>query len=76
VDRYNAVPIPRRQLWSAAVRLTPPRLPLSLAFDLKNLTDDRASDLAGYPLPGRALFVTLDWRLGPAGPDPLRGEEP
>ena len=35
----------------------------------KNLGDNRISDVGGFPLPGRSVFVSLDLRLGPAGPD-------
>uniref|UniRef100_A0A832I7N2 TonB-dependent receptor n=1 Tax=Eiseniibacteriota bacterium TaxID=2212470 RepID=A0A832I7N2_UNCEI len=33
----------------------------------RNLTDRRAADVGGYPLPGRSLFLALELRLGPAG---------
>jgi len=66
-DRRNQTLIPRRTLVGLAATLSPPRSPLAASLDLKNLTDDRASDLGGYPLPGRMVYVTLDWRLGPPG---------
>jgi iron complex outermembrane receptor protein len=36
----------------------------------KNLGDRRVSDVAGYPLPGRSVFVSLEVRLGSAGSAP------
>ena len=33
----------------------------------KNLGDRRLADVAGYPLPGRSVFVSMEVRLGPAG---------
>lgn len=74
-DRRNQTLIPRRTLVGVAATLSPPRLPLRFSLDLKNLTDDRASDLGGYPLPGRMVYLTLDWRLGSPGSG-TQGEHP
>lgn len=74
-DRRNQTLIPRRRLWSAAATLAPPASPLQVSLDLKNLGDDRASDLGGYPLPGRVVYVTFEWRLGPRASGP-KGENP
>jgi iron complex outermembrane receptor protein len=74
-DRRNQTLIARRTLVSAAATLSPPQLPLRFSLDLKNLTDDRASDLGGYPLPGRMVYLTLDWRLGSPGSG-SHGEHP
>ncbi|MEO5618061.1 MAG: TonB-dependent receptor, partial [Candidatus Eisenbacteria bacterium] len=49
-DRRNQTLIPRRTLIGVAATFSPPRLPLRVSLDLKNLTDDRAFDLGGYPL--------------------------
>ena len=37
---------------------------LTLNCDLRNLGNDRVSDVGGYPLPGRSVFVALDFRGG------------
>ena len=39
----------------------------ALVVEGKNLGDRRTADVAGYPLPGRSVFVSLEVRLGPAG---------
>jgi iron complex outermembrane receptor protein len=67
-DRRNQTLVPRRRLVSAAASVSPPQLPLRATLDVRNLTDDRAADLGGYPLPGRMVYLTLEWRLGPARP--------
>ncbi len=67
-DRRNQTLIPRRTLVGAGVTLSPARSPVAASLDVRNLTDDRASDLGGFPLPGRMVYLTLEWRLGPPGP--------
>jgi len=60
-----------RTLWAAGLTAPLERLGLALHLDLDNLTDERASDLDGYPLPGRTLRLGLAWtRSGrrPAAP--------
>jgi len=37
------------------------RVPLVATFEVRNFTDNRVEDVAGYPLPGRALFATVRW---------------
>jgi vitamin B12 transporter len=39
--------------------------PLQLALTLENAFDDRAQETIGTAIPGRRLFVSLDWPLGP-----------
>ncbi len=63
-DRRNQTLVPRRTLVGLAATVAPPRSPVRYSIDLKNLTDDRGYDLGGYPLPGRMVAVTLEWRLG------------
>ncbi len=36
---------------------------ITLAFDARNLADDRVTDVIGYPLPGRSFFGSVEWRL-------------
>jgi iron complex outermembrane receptor protein len=46
---------------------------LRLTVEGKNLGNERASDVAGFPLPGRSFFVSLEARLDPrtsANPQP------
>ncbi|MBI5837006.1 MAG: TonB-dependent receptor [Candidatus Eisenbacteria bacterium] len=67
-----------RTLW--ALELEAPIEPagLALRFALDNLTDRRASDLFGYPLPGRTARLTLRWTSAPGstGPDAPAGRRP
>ena len=66
-DRRNQTLVPRRTLLGLSASVTPPRSPVRYSLDLRNLTDQRADDLGGTPLPGRMVDVTLEWRLGAAG---------
>lgn len=49
--------IPERHLWNAAL-VGRPEERLTLGAEVKNLRDERAQDLRGLPLPGRAWFGT------------------
>ena len=71
-DRRNTTLLPRRTLLGLAASVTPDRSPVRYSLDLRNLTDDRAYDVGGTPLPGRMVDVTLEWRLGTGRP----GERP
>ena len=65
LDRYNRYRVDSRELLSASLGV-PLFMPAArLTIEGKNLTDDRATDVAGFPLPGRTLFVALEARLGP-----------
>jgi len=75
-DRSNRQPVPRRTLWNAALTVRPPGAPFHVSLDVRNLTDQAAYDVAGYPLPGRTVFVSLDWRHDQAGSSPNPGEQP
>ena len=37
------------------------RIPLVATLEVRNVTDNQVEDVAGYPLPGRAVFGTLRW---------------
>jgi outer membrane cobalamin receptor len=58
-----------RALHGVGADVTIPWWDLRVAFEVKNLTDDQTSDAAGFPLPGRSLFVTLSHGFGPAAAD-------
>ncbi|HET9325755.1 MAG TPA: TonB-dependent receptor [Candidatus Eisenbacteria bacterium] len=64
LDRYNRYRIDRRVLTGAWISLSPASWPLRLTLEGKNLGDERASDVAGFPLPGRTLFMACESRLG------------
>lgn len=68
LDRANLQRVPDRVLAGASLSLGPHAGGLRLTVEGKNLGDDRVSDVGGFPLPGRALFVSCDVRLGAADP--------
>jgi vitamin B12 transporter len=37
------------------------RVPLVATLEVRNFTDNQVEDVAGYPLPGRAVFATITW---------------
>lgn len=59
VTQANTKLLPERQVWNAGVifNVGPGR---RLGAEMKNLTDDRAVDVRGFPLPGRAVYLTLE----------------
>jgi iron complex outermembrane receptor protein len=65
LDRYNRYRVASRSLAGAWISVSPQAWPLKLTFEGKNLGDQRASDVAGFPLPGRTWFVSCESRLGP-----------
>jgi hypothetical protein len=34
-----------------------------VALEGRNLLDDRAADVGGFPLPGRSVFLGLAWQV-------------
>jgi iron complex outermembrane receptor protein len=66
LDRYNRYRVDARRLLGATLRAPFVRPSVALTLEAKNLTDDRASDIAGFPLPGRSFYVALETHLGSA----------
>jgi len=65
LDRVNRQRVARRDLLGASLGWRPtPRAP-RLLIEGRNLTDDRAADVGGFPLPGRSVFVSLEAHTGP-----------
>jgi iron complex outermembrane receptor protein len=64
LDRYNRHRLDGRTLLGA--RLTMPAFhpAVRAMVEGRNLTDDRATDVAGFPLPGRSLYVAIEAGLG------------
>ncbi|MCP3139352.1 TonB-dependent receptor plug domain-containing protein [Pyxidicoccus xibeiensis] len=59
-NRTGTLDLPSRTLLSAGASSTFLRAPeLTLSVEVKNLLDVRAFDFTGFPLPGRAAYVTL-----------------
>ena len=42
-----------------------------LGFEFKNLTDDQTADFAGFPLPGRSFFGTVQYRFDGSAGEPV-----
>jgi iron complex outermembrane receptor protein len=61
LDPANLVSVPARTLLGAGLSLAIPRTGMRLLASGRNLTDSHIVDLAGYPLPGRSFFLTLQW---------------
>ena len=59
VDSANLDELPARFLIGAGASLEWPRAGLRLTASLQNLSNSLISDVAGFPLPGRALYVSL-----------------
>jgi iron complex outermembrane receptor protein len=53
--------VPARQLYGVGVSVKPFDRKFTLTFEAKNLTDDRTQDFAGFPLPGRSFFGTVQY---------------
>ena len=60
--RANLDEVAARNLHSAIVQLFMPLPGLSFTVEARNITDERASDVSGYPLPGRSFYTTLSYR--------------
>ncbi len=64
LDRANVRRVGSRVLHDVGVEVGLPIAGLRVAFEAKNAGDDHTRDALGFPLPGRALFVTLSYGLG------------
>lgn len=58
LDRANLRTVPVRALYHVGGRV-PLVAGLSLAWELRNLTDNQVADLWGYPLPGRSYGLSV-----------------
>jgi vitamin B12 transporter len=63
LDPANLVEVPRRVLVGAGAWVEWPDAGIRLLASAQNLGDSRISDVAGFPLPGRAFYLTLSARL-------------
>jgi len=64
LDPYNLQRVAARTLLGASLSLAPLRRPLRFTLEGRNLGDDRACDVGGFPLPGRSLYVACTYRDG------------
>lgn len=61
LDRYNLQVVERRDVHSIDARIA--ARGAGLRFELRNLGNERTADILGFPLPGRALFMTASYKL-------------
>jgi vitamin B12 transporter len=67
VNRTEEAVLPGRTFFHAGLSSTFGRTPeWTVSLELKNLLDAQAEDLDGYPLPGRAAYVTVAAAFGGA----------
>ncbi len=64
LDRANVRRVDARTLHGAGVELALPLPRTRVAFEAKNVTDDRTRDVLGFPLPGRSFFLTISYGFG------------
>ena len=64
LDRYNTYWIGSRTLVGAWISFAPRRWPVRVSLEGKNLGDRRVEDVAGFPLPGRTVFIACETRVG------------
>ncbi|AKQ63392.1 Outer membrane vitamin B12 receptor BtuB [Myxococcus hansupus] len=66
INRTGSLDLPSRTLVSAGASSTFLHKPeVTVSVELKNLLDVRTFDFTGFPLPGRAVYVTLAMALEP-----------
>ena len=64
LDRYNTYWIGSRTLVGAWISFAPRRWPVRVSLEGKNLGDRRVEDVAGFPLPGRTVFIACETHVG------------
>ena len=67
LDRANLIRVGSRALHGVGVDVTIPWGGVRVGWEMKNLTDDQTEDALGFPLPGRAMFVTVSYGFGAPG---------
>jgi len=63
LDRANQDRVGARLLHGVGVELALPRR-VRVGLEVRNVTDDQTRDVADFPLPGRAAFVTVSYGFG------------
>jgi len=58
----NTKKLPDRNIFNLGVKAEPYKH-VSISAEVKNLTDERAVDLRGFPLEGRAYYATLSFKI-------------
>jgi iron complex outermembrane receptor protein len=65
LDPYNLQRVPARRLAGASLSAAPFADALRLIVEGRNLFDERAADVGGFPLPGRSIYLGCAWRSAP-----------
>jgi iron complex outermembrane receptor protein len=68
LDSSNLVEVNPRVLFGAGGQVSAPHWGLRLVASAHNLANTPVVDFAGYPVPGRSVFLTLQWST----PDPIK----
>jgi len=58
LDPSNLTPVPGRDITNAGITMRSGEFTATL--EVKNIGDNRIADLIGYPLPGRAFYITVN----------------
>jgi hypothetical protein len=53
--------VPGRSIHGISISSAPFSGGLRATFEGRNLTDNRVSDVSGFPLPGRSFYLTIDF---------------
>jgi iron complex outermembrane receptor protein len=61
LDSPNLVEVNPRVLFGAGGQIEAPHWGLRLVWSAQNLANTPVVDFIGYPLPGRSIFLTLQW---------------
>ncbi len=68
LDPYNRMRTPSRTLCGVSLGWQVVRERLRLTLEGKNLTNRHVADVAGYPLPGRSVFLACETHIGRVEP--------
>ena len=59
ITEANTKLLPEREIWNAGMIMTPaPQV--KIGYEVKNVLDSPVVDVRGFPLPGRAMYVTFE----------------
>ncbi|HOO55910.1 MAG TPA: TonB-dependent receptor [bacterium] len=59
LDRANYYPVDAKNVHDTGISYDSGKATFTL--EAKNLSDNRSTDILGYPLPGRAFYLTVNW---------------
>jgi len=71
LDSANLVEVSPRVLFGAGGQVSAPQWGLRLVASAQNLANTPVVDFTGYPLPGRSIFLTLQWSTSEANKETL-----